>query len=217
MSDKEEVVEIPEVEDETLQAVTQKLEMDVEISEPLDETPQVVTQKLEIDVEEVTPISAPHLGLTREEMNWAAVSHASVLVTVLLGIATGGLGAILGVAIPAIIWYVYREKSEYVAEQARQATVFQLAGVLGWLALVVVGGILIATGWVVAAVLTIILIGLILLPIMLILTLLWVVVGVGLPIAQAVYGCYAAAEAYNGRPFRYRWFADAIDRYQAQA
>lgn len=196
MSDKEEVVEVPELEDET---------------------PQAATQKLEVDVDEATRSPVPHLGLTRQEMNWAAVSHASFLVTLLLGIVTGGLGAILGVAIPAIIWYVYREKSEYVTEQARQATVFQLAGVLGWLALVVAGGILIAIGWMVAAVLTIILIGLILLPIMLILTLLWVVVVVGLPIAQAVYGCYAAAEAYNGRPFRYWWFADAIDRYQAQA
>ena len=38
-----------------------------------------------------------------------------------------------------------------------------------------------------------------------------------LPIAQVVYGCYAALEAYNGRPFRYRWVADLIDRYEAQA
>jgi hypothetical protein len=43
-----------------------------------------------------------------------------------------------------------------------------------------------------------------------------VVAIVALPIAQAVYGCYAALEVRNGRPFRYRWISDLIDRYQAQ-
>jgi hypothetical protein len=38
-----------------------------------------------------------------------------------------------------------------------------------------------------------------------------------LPIAQVVYGCYAAVETYSGRPFRYWWVADQIDRYQSQA
>jgi uncharacterized Tic20 family protein len=189
----------------------------VEVPDPVEERPRAETKKLEMVPEEAISAPAPHLGLTREETNWAAVAHASFLVTLLLGIATGGLGAILGVAIPAIIWYVYRDKSEYVVEQARQATVFQLAGVLGWLLLVIGGALLIAVGWMVGAVLVIILVGLLLLPIMLILTLIWVIAIIGLPIAQAVYACYAAAEAYNGRPVRYRWFADAIDRYQAQS
>jgi uncharacterized Tic20 family protein len=158
-----------------------------------------------------------HLGLTREEMNWAAVAHASIVVTVLLGVATGGLGGILGVAIPAIIWYVYRDKSEYVVDQARQATIFQLAGIGALLVLAIVGALLVTVGWIVSAVLLVVLVGLILVPIMLILTLLWIVGIVALPIAQVVYGCYAAAETYNGRPFRYRWIADLIDRYQAQA
>ena len=158
----------------------------------------------------------PHLGLTREEMTWAAVAHVSILVTVLLGVVTGGLGAILGLAIPAVIWYVYRDKSEYVADQARQATIFQVAGVVGLLVLALAGVILLVVGWAVTAVLLIVLVGLILIPVMLIVTVLWPMALVLLPIIQLVYGCYAAAEAYNGRPFRYRWIADLIDRYQAQ-
>ncbi len=188
----------------------------LEVPESMEEIPQGKTKKLEMEVEEVVSAPAPHLGLTRQEMNWAAVAHASILVTLLLGISTGGLGAIVGVVIPAIIWYAYRDRSEYVTEQARQATMFQLAGVLGWLALVILGTILVVVGWLVAGVLTIILVGLLLMPVMLIVTLLLVVAAVGMPIAQAVWGCYAAAETYNGRPFRYRWVADAIDRYQAQ-
>ncbi len=159
----------------------------------------------------------PHLGLTREEMNWAALAHASILLTLLLGISTGGIAAILGPIVPAIIWYAFRHKSEYVEEQARQATIFQLTGLLALLALVVVGAILVAVGWVVSAVLVILLVGLLLLPVMAIVTLLWGVGLMALPIAQVVYGCYAAVETYSGRPFRYWWVADQIDRYQSQA
>lgn len=169
-------------------------------------------------VEEPKEVVAPRprLGLTRDETNWAALAHASILLTLLLGVVTGGVAALLGPIVPALIWYAYREKSEYVREQARQATIFQVAGLLGLLALVLVGAILVVVGWTVSAVLVIVLIGLVLLLAMLIVTLFWGAALIVLPIAQVVYGCYAAVEAYNGRPFRYWWIADAIDRYQAQ-
>ena len=158
-----------------------------------------------------------HLGLTREETNWAAVAHASILLTLLLGLSTGGVAAIFGPIVPANIWYAYRDRSEYVMEQARQATLFQVAGLLGLLALALVGAILVAIGWVVSAVLVLVLIGVLLLVVMLIVTLLWGGALIALPFAQVIYGCYAAVEAYNGRPFRYWWIADAVDRYEAQS
>jgi uncharacterized Tic20 family protein len=150
-------------------------------------------------------------------MTWAAVAHGSILLTLLLGVLSGGIAAILGPIVPAIIWYVHRDRSEYVVEQARQATVFQLVGLLGLLALALVGAILVAAGWVVSAALVVVLIGVVLLVVMTIVTLVWAAGLVALPIALVVYGCYAALETYNGRPFRYRWVADMIDRYQAQA
>lgn len=204
---------------EAVPSVTRKLESGAEAPKPRPR--QAETQKLEPEAEIKTALEValppPHLGLSREEMTWAAMAHGSILLTLLLGVLTGGLAAILGPIVPALIWYVYRDKSEYVVEQARQATVFQLVGLLGLLALVLVGAILVAAGWVVSAVLVLVLIGLILLIVMTILTLVWAAGLVALPIALVVYGCYAAFEAYNGRPFRYRWVADMIDRYQAQA
>ena len=199
--------------------VTQKLESENETPKPRPRRTE--TKKLESEVEMenavevVTP--APHLGLTRDETNWAALAHASILLTLLLGVLTGGIAVFLGPIVPALIWYAYRDKSEYVTEQARQATIFQVAGLLALLALAVVGAILVAVGWAVSAVLVIVLIGLVLLVVMAIVTLLWGAAIIALPIAQVVYGCYAALEAYNGRPFRYWWVADVIDRYQAQA
>jgi len=197
--------------------VTQKLDSGGETAKPRPRRAE--TKKLEPEVEysleAVAPV--PHLGLTRDETNWAALAHASILLTLLLGVATGGIAVFLGPIVPALIWYAYRDKSEYVTEQARQATIFQVAGLLGLLALVVVGAILVVVGWAVSAILVIVLIGLLLLVVMLIVTLLWGAALIALPIAQVVYGCYAALETYNGRPFRYWWVADVIDRYQAQS
>ena len=204
---------------EAVPSVTRKLESGAEAPKP--RARQAETRKLEPEAEVETTLEVaaptPHLGLSREEMTWAAMAHGSILLTLLLGMLTGGIAALLGPIVPAIIWYVYRDKSEYVVEQARQATVFQLVGLLALLALVLVGAILVAAGWVVSAVLVLVLIGLILLVVMTIVTLVWGAGLVALPIALVVYGCYAALEAYNGRPFRYRWVADMIDRYQAQA
>lgn len=205
------------LEEERLPWETRKLEAGAEAPSPRPRRAE--TRKLEPEPasREQGLALSPHLGLAREELIWAALAHASILVTVLVGVASGGIAAILGPIIPALIWYVHRDKSEYVVEQARQATIFQLAGIAGLLALAIGGALLIAVGWAVSAVLVVVLVGLILMPIMLIVTLLWVVAIVALPIGQAVYGCYAALEAYNGRPFRYWWIADLIDRYQAQA
>ncbi len=216
MSEKEVEARGSDQEEAGLPAVTQKLEAGAAKVNPRRRTPE--TRKLEPNLEgavEVVP-PAPHLGLTRSETNWAAAAHASILLTLLLGVSSGGLAAILGPIVPALIWYTHRDKSEYVVQQARQATVFQLAGILGLLALAVVGALLVAVGWAVSAVLVIVLVGLLLLPVMLIVTVLWVAAVVALPIVQVVYGCYAALEAYNGRPFRYLWVADLVERYQSQ-
>jgi uncharacterized Tic20 family protein len=213
MSEKE----LVEGLDEKKKGETKKLEPGVEIPKP--KPRRAETKKLSADPgmdNETLPVVVPHLGLTQEELTWAALAHASILVTLLLGLLTGGIGAILGVFVPALIWYVYREKSDYVTNHARQATVFQLAGFVALLALVFLGTILVVVGWTVSAVLVVVLIGFLLLPIMAVVTVIWVVAIVALPIAQVIYGCYAALEAYSGRPFRYRWIADLIDRYQSQ-
>lgn len=202
--------------DDRSPVVTQKLGAGANQATPKPRQPE--TRKLEPEAETaVEPVRpAPHLGLTRSETNWAALAHASILLTLLLGLSTGGIAAILGPIVPALIWAAHRDKSDYVVQQARQATVFQLAGLLGLLGLAIIGALLVAVGWAVSAVLVIVLVGLLLLPVMLIVTVLWVAAVVALPIVQVVYGCYAALEAYNGRPFRYLWIADLTDRYQSQ-
>lgn len=116
--------------------------------------------------------------LTEEEMNMAALAHASVL----LGFITGGLA---GVAIAFIIWLIYKDKSRYVAFQAIQAVAFQL---------VLMGVTIAAVVAIVVSALTICLI-----PLALVLLL-----GViALPFAELFYGLSAAYETYYGADFMY--------------
>lgn len=194
---------------------TQKLEAGAEIHAPRRRTAE--TRILPAEPQSQPRSAPPLLGLSQEEMTWAALAHASILVTLLIGLLSGGALAIVGALIPALIWYAYRQKSEYVVDQARQAFLFQIAGFVALLILALLGSVLVAVGWTVSAILSIVLIGLLLMPLMLVLTLLWAAVFVALPIGQVVYGCYAALEAHHGRPFRYWWIADLIDRYQSQA
>jgi uncharacterized Tic20 family protein len=116
--------------------------------------------------------------LTNEEMTWAALAHASVL----LGIASGGMA---GVASAFLIWLAYRDRSNYVAFQAMQSLAFQLA----W-----AGATFLAALVAALSVVTICLIplGLVLL-----------IAVIAVPIAALVYGLYAAYETYYGADFLY--------------
>lgn len=74
--------------------------------------------------------------LTQDERVLAAIAHGSIL----LGLFTNGIA---GIVTALIIWVTQREKSAYVAYQALQATVYQLAGVVVALALWLCWGLLV--------------------------------------------------------------------------
>jgi uncharacterized Tic20 family protein len=168
-----------------------------------------------VELEEPTK-PEPRTVPTRDDLTMAALAHASILVTFIIGVGSGGLGAILGVLIPLAIWYSYRDKSVYTANQAFHATVYQVACVLAVLSLAVVGAILVVVGWTVSGALAAVIIGLCLMPFALLVTLLFVIAVLVLPIVQLVYGLYAAYETYQGRDFRYRWVADWVDQQNWQ-
>lgn len=97
---------------------------------------------------------------------------------------------ILPAVLPFVIWLVYKDKSEYVRRQSLQATVYQAVGTVALIGL-----------WFVAIILSFVLIGIILLP----------VVGL-LGIAYAVYAIIAAVKCFNGEDFRYAVIADLIEK-----
>jgi len=151
-------------------------------------------------------------GPTSNERIWAALAHASVLLTFILGVTTGGLAVIVGALVPLIIWLAFRDRSRFVAFHAIQASVFQLASVVAWIGLLVVGAVILIPTWIVTILLSLVLIGLLLLPLVLVLTIALPAALAVMPLAVLVYGLYGAFEVYGGRDFRYWLVADWIEQ-----
>jgi uncharacterized Tic20 family protein len=208
---REEMSEEVKDSEETLEEETPTVEdAPVEVEEISEKVARPAEASVVESEEAVKP--EPRTVPTRDDLTMAALAHASILITFLVGVGSGGLGAILGVFIPLAIWYSYRDKSTYTAQQALYATAYQVACILSVLALAVVGSILVVVGWTVSGALTAILIGLCLMPFALLVTLLLIAGVLVLPVVQLVYGLYAAYETYQGRDFRYKWVADWVDQ-----
>jgi hypothetical protein len=156
-------------------------------------------------------------GPTTEERTWAALAHASVLLTFALGVSTGGLAVLATALAPLAIWLAFRDKSRFVAFHALQATVFQLAALVAWVAILAAGVVILIPVWIITALLLIVLVGLLLLPVAVVLTIALPVILIALPFASLVYGLYAAFEVYSGRPFRYWLVADWVERRGASS
>jgi uncharacterized Tic20 family protein len=174
------------------------------------------------DQEVAEPVRAalaagPEIGPSSNERLWAALAHASVLLTFILGIATGGLAVVIFALVPLVIWLAFRDKSRFVAFHALQATVFQLGALAAWVGLAIVGVALLIPAWIITVLLMVILIGFLLLPLTLVLTVALPTALVVMPLAVLVYGLYAALEVYAGREFRYWLVADWIEKRGVQS
>jgi len=137
------------------------------------------------------PPSSPNFAQNSEDRTWSMLAHLSVL----LNLVTGILGPIVAI----IIYFVYKDRSKYIAYQSMQSFVLQLVCWVG-------AGLVIAGIWIVTAVLSIVLVGLLCIPFSLILSLILAV----LPLVSLVYGVVAAIETSQGKDFRYLWVGDWV-------
>jgi uncharacterized Tic20 family protein len=117
----------------------------------------------------------------QDERTWSMLAHLSVLLNIVTGI--GGPIAAL------VIWLVYRDRSRRVSFHALQSLWYQVA----W-------AVILFVGWFVTGILSIIFIGLLLIPVMLIATL-----------VPFVHQCYAAYKVYQGVDYRFPIIADMIE------
>jgi uncharacterized protein len=149
---------------------------------------------------------------TQSERNWAMLAHLTALLTLLVGLHSGGVGSVVALLVPLGIYLYFRERSPYVAFHALQATVFQ-AGI--GIALVVIGaiaGTVLAGAWIVTGLLSVVLVGLLLVPFALGLTFLTVIALLALPVLGLVYPLRGAYLTYSGRPFVYPWVGSLAAR-----
>jgi uncharacterized Tic20 family protein len=117
---------------------------------------------------------------TQEERTWSVLAHLSVF----LNLFTGFLGPVAA----AVIWLVYKDRSPQVAFHALQTAAYQVA----WM-------VLLGVGWALTGLLTLILVGFLLIPVMALAT-----------VVPFVHMAYAAYRVSKGDDYRYPLVADLI-------
>ena len=152
------------------------------------------------------------VGLSDDERLWAALAHASVLLTLGVAIVTGGLGALLLLFVPLGIYFAYRDRSNFVAFHALQAFAMQIIGTVGWVALLVVGILTLAAGIVISALASVVLVGIPFLLVFIVLLIAFIPLSLALPLAMLVFSIIGAINTYNGNDYRYPIIADWIDQ-----
>ena len=118
----------------------------------------------------------------KDENTWSVLAHLSVF----LNLLTGFLGPVAAL----VIWLMYKDKSSRVSFHALQSLWYQVA----WM-------VILAVGWTVAVILTIVLIGFLLFPVMIVAT-----------VVPFVHMGYAAYKVSQGVDYRYPLIADLIDK-----
>jgi uncharacterized protein len=118
----------------------------------------------------------------KDENTWSVLAHLSVF----LNLVTGFLGPVAAL----VIWLMYRDRSPRVSFHALQSLWYQVA----W-------AVILAVGWTVAGLLTIILVGFLLFPVMIVLT-----------FVPFVHMGYAAYKVSQGVDYRYPLIADLLER-----
>ena len=114
-------------------------------------------------------------------------AHLSILVNLI----SGFLGAIAAL----IIYLVYKDRSRYVAYHSLQSLFFQLVFWVG-------GGALAGIAWALSGVLSVVIIGLLCIPIAILISL--------IPVAALVYGVIGGIQCSQGADFRYWLVGDWV-------
>ena len=148
------------------------------------------------------PLANP-LAPTQDERNWAMLAHLTALLTVGAACATSGVGYVVALLVPLGMYLYFAGQSRYVAYHALQATVFQALAGIAYVVFATLAGLGIAAAWSVTGVLMVVLVGFLLAPLALALTL-FLALELGLlPLVGLFYTLRGAYLTAQGQPFAY--------------
>lgn len=133
------------------------------------------------------------------------LAHLTALSTLVIAMSTAGLGHVVGLLVPLAMYLYFASRSRYVAFHALQATVFQAVFGIVYLIITALVGAAVAAAWIVSGVLTVVLVGFLLMPVALGLSLLASVELVALPVLGLYYALRGAYLTSQGRDFDYPW------------
>ena len=153
----------------------------------------------------------PAARAATDEWTIASLAHASILLTLILAFA-GGVGAIVGLVIPLVIYLSYRERSRLIAFHALQSVIYQGMGILVYAITLAVMVAVVTVAWMISGLLSVVVIGFLLMPLALMATVLMVILLLVLPLVWVGYGLYAAYRIYEGYNFRYWVLGDWVAR-----
>lgn len=156
--------------------------------------------------------SNPAAGLSDDERLWASIAHLSFLLTGITAIVTEGWAVLAMMFVPLAIYFIFREKSDFIAFHALQAFAAQIIGTIGWAVMLAIGSVVFSIAIAVAGVASVILIGI---PFVIVFSILFVVFVLAmllLPVAIFIMSLVAAGNTYNSRDFRYPVIAQWIDQ-----
>lgn len=153
---------------------------------------------------------------TSQERTWAAIAHASGVLTLLFSLASLGLLGLFFVFVPLVIYFSYKDKSEYVAFHAAQAFALQIVGSIGYFVAILLAIVAMVVVWAITGVLSVILIGLLLIPVALILTIALTLAIVALPFVLGGFSTIAAVQTADGNDYYYPYLGRYVADWLAQ-
>ncbi|NDJ75609.1 MAG: DUF4870 domain-containing protein [Chloroflexi bacterium] len=149
--------------------------------------------------------------VSSNERKWAALAHGSTVLTLLLAVPTAGLGALVTMFVPFLIYLSFRKRSEYVAFQALQAFATQLVATVGLVALLLVGTAIFLALVLISIPLMFVLIGFLLLLIVVLAYTLFVLATLALPLGAIIYSVIAVVETWSGNNYRIPYVARWVE------
>lgn len=158
------------------------------------------------------PRTRPRPDLTADERLWSAVAHLSLLLMTGLGILTGSfMLSLLALLLPAGIYFNWRDRSEFVSFNAKQAAALTLVATVGFGVLMTGGVLVLVLGIIVSAIASIVLVGIPFLVLFIILLVLFSLAAPLIPLGLMALSGVAAFMTYSGSEFRYPYIANWVD------
>ncbi len=145
------------------------------------------------------------------ERKWAALAHASTLLTALVALGSAGAGVLLTMFVPLLIYFAFRNRSEFVAFHALQAFTIQLLGTIGFVGLILAGTLMWVILLILSIVLLVVLVGIVLLPIVIIAYPIFILATLLLPLGMILYSVIALIETWGGHNYRIPYVARWVE------